>query len=189
MKKILLSSVFCTLLLFINPSFASEYKIDSKGAHASINFKISHLGFSFITGRFNTFSGTFNYDKNKIENASIKVKIDTSSINSNHAERDKHIRSSDFINVKKFNQATFESTNIKKEKDGMLSITGNFTLHGVTKEIRLDGQFIGEGKDPWGGYRAGFTASTRLYLKDFNIKVLGNSNYVDIDLNIEGIRQ
>lgn len=172
-------------------SLAADYKIDTKGAHASINFKIQHLGYSWLTGRFNDFSGSFSYDEANPEKSSIQVEIDTASIDSNHAERDKHLRSGDFLDTDKFGKATFVSKKVVDKGDGKLDITGDLTLHGVTKSISINAKKMGEGKDPWGGYRAGFSGKTELRLKDFGIpESLGpNSTTVYLDLHVEGIRQ
>lgn len=189
MKKLLLITSLATALALPNLANAADYKIDTKGAHASVNFKVSHLGYSFIQGRFNTFSGNFNFDANNVEASKVSVSIDTTSLDSNHAERDKHIKGSDFINAGKFSTSTFVSNKVVKNEDGSFAISGDLTLHGVTKNITLDTQFIGEGNDPWGGYRVGFEATTRLELKDFGIKVMGASSYVDMELQVEGIKQ
>ena len=90
----------------------ANYQIDTKGMHASVNFKIQHLGYSWLTGRFDQFGGTFVYDSEKPSNSKVDVSIDTDSVNTNHAERDKHLRSGDFLDVKKFPKATFVSTEI-----------------------------------------------------------------------------
>ena len=178
--------------LFALPTFADNYTIDTKGAHASINFSIKHLGYSVLTGRFDTFSGDFSYDPAKPEASTVNVTIDTNSINSNHAERDKHLRSSEFLNVDKFPKATFVSKKIvldgdKKEFD----IIGDLTLNGVTKSVTIDVEKVGEGKDPWGGYRAGFEGETEIKLKDFNIKTdLGPASQVlKLELHVEGIKK
>ena len=189
MKKLLLITSLASVLTLPVLANASDYKIDSSGAHASVNFKVSHLGYSFIQGRFNTFSGEFSFDANNVEASKVSVSIDTSSLDSNHAERDKHIKSNDFINAGKFSTSTFVSNKVVKKADGGLAISGDLTLHGVTKNITLDTQFIGEGNDPWGGYRAGFVGTTRLELKDFDITVMGASSYVDMQLHVEGIKQ
>ncbi len=168
---------------------AADYVIDTKGAHASVNFKVSHLGYSFIQGRFNTFEGEFSYDANDVAASSVSVTIDTTSLDSNHAERDKHIRSSDFIDAGKFSTATFTSTDVVDKGNGMLDINGDLNLHGVTKPITIAAEFIGAGQDPWGGQRAGFIGTTRLELADFNIKVMGDSSYVDMELHVEGIQK
>ena len=172
-------------------AMAAEYMIDTKGAHAFVNFKIQHLGYSWLTGRFNEFEGTFDFDESNYEDASVDVIIKTASVDSNHAERDKHLRGDDFLDVDKYPEATFESTEIKPKGDGKFDIHGVLTLHGVTKDIVINAHKIGEGKDPWGGYRAGFMGTTRLKLADFGIDYdLGPaSTHVDMELHVEGIRQ
>jgi polyisoprenoid-binding protein YceI len=175
----------------LSSSAASEtFVIDTDRSHASITFRIKHLGFSWLTGRFDDFNGTFTFDAKKPENSTVKVEIDTKSVNTNHAERDKHLRGKDFLNVSKYPTATFESTGVKLNGDAA-TITGKLTLHGVTKEIEIAAKPVGGGEDPWGGYRQGFTAITQLALKDFGIDYdLGPaSQVVDMTLDIEGIRQ
>jgi polyisoprenoid-binding protein YceI len=113
MKKLLLAAAFSTAALTSGFANAADYQIDIKGAHAFVNFKIQHLGYSWLTGRFNKFDGQFQWDAAKPEASSIEVTIDTASIDSNHAERDKHLRGGDFLNVKKFPTATFKSTSYK----------------------------------------------------------------------------
>ena len=174
------------------PALADDYTIDTKGAHASINFAIKHLGYSVLTGRFDTFSGDFSYDPAKPEASKISVNIDTNSVNSNHAERDKHLRSKDFLNVEKFPQASFVSKKVVVGADKTsFDLVGDFTLNGVTKSITIATKKVGEGKDPWGGYRAGFEGTTELTLKDFNIVFpLGPaSETVKISLNVEGVKK
>jgi polyisoprenoid-binding protein YceI len=180
-------------LALSEPALAADYVIDTKGNHASVNFRIKHLGFSWLTGRFDRFSGTFSYDKDKPDASKVKVEIDTTSFNSNHAERDKHIKSADFLDAGKFPTATFESTAVKPNGDGKATITGKLTLHGVTKEIAIEAGHVGGGDDPWGGFRDGFTGTTTLTLADFGIdpaKHLGPSAAnVELTLNVEGVRQ
>lgn len=170
---------------------AADYEIDIKGAHASINFRIPHLGFSWLVGRFDQFSGTFSYDEANPSAARIAVEIDTASINSNHAERDKHLRNADFLDVAQFPKATFVSTAITPDGKDKARIDGKLTLKGVTKSISIDAVVVGGGADPWGGYRQGFSGRTKLVLADFGIlKELGPaSKEVELDLHIEGIRK
>ncbi|WP_338352839.1 YceI family protein [Thalassolituus oleivorans] len=191
MKKLLLTLAFSAATLAAPLTQAATYTVDHQGAHASVNFKIKHLGYSWLVGRFNTFDGTFEYDAAAPEKSAINVTIDTTSIDSNHAERDKHLRGSDFLDTGKFPQASFKSTGFKTTGEGTGIITGDFTLHGVTKSISFPVTRIGEGNDPWGGYRAGFEGSTTLTLKDYGIDYnLGPaSTQVEIDLYIEGVRQ
>ncbi len=192
MNKLLLNTaVSAALVLSASAVNAAEYVIDTKGAHAFVNFKIKHLGYSWLHGRFNTFDGEFNYDAEKPNASQIIVNIDTTSLDSNHAERDKHLRGKDFLNVDKYPTATFKSTNITFNNDDSGKVTGDFTLHGVTKSITFEIDKIGEGQDPWGGYRVGFEGETSLKLSDYGINYnLGPaSTHVDIGLFIEGIRK
>lgn len=169
---------------------AADYVIDTARAHASINFRIKHLGFSWLTGRFDKFNGTFTFDEAKPEASSVKVEIDPNSINTNHAERDNHLRGKDFLDVAQFPKASFESTSVTLDGD-KAKITGNLTLHGVTKEVTIDASRVAGGKDPWGGQREGFTGTTSLRLKDFGINFdLGPaSEVVELGLEVEGVRQ
>ncbi|MCG7587996.1 YceI family protein [Photobacterium sp. OFAV2-7] len=189
MKKQLLALGLLTAFSIPSVASAADYMIDTKGAHASINLKIKHLGYSWIKGRFNTFDGTFSYDPMNISASKVNVNVDTTSFDTNHAERDKHVRSEDFLNVKKYSTATFTSNKVEPKGNGEMTITGDLTLHGQTKPIAIDAVFVGEGEDPWGGYRAGFTGTTRIELKDFGIQVMGESSYADLELHVEGIRQ
>ncbi len=192
LKKSLLALSVASIGLASLPSLAADYAIDTKGAHASINFAVKHLGYSVLTGRFDKFDGDFSYDAAKPEASKISVTIDTSSVNSNHAERDKHLRSGDFLEVDKYPQATFVSKQVVAGSDkNHFDLVGDLTLHGVTKSVTIAVQKVGEGKDPWGGYRAGFQGETEINMRDFNIKMdLGPaSQTVKLELNVEGIKK
>jgi len=191
MKKALMGLILGSVALTSLPALADKYVIDTKGAHASINFEIKHLGYSWLVGRFNEFSGEFNYDPKNVGASTVNVTINTNSVDSNHAERDKHLRSGDFLNVSKFPTATFVSKQIVTDDDDEFDIIGDLTLNGVTKSIRIEVDKVGEGKDPWGGYRAGFEGETEFALKDFNIKTdLGAaSQIVKLKLHVEGVKQ
>lgn len=192
MKKTLFATLLSTVLLTTTFAQAAEYVVDSKGAHASINFKIQHLGYSWLTGRFDTLEGSFTYDPQNVEKSTIEMTVDVSSINSNHAERDKHLRSDDFLSTDKFGTATFKSMSVKPLGDNQLSVTGLMTLHGVSKPIVILVEKIGEGKDPWGGERVGFSGKARLTLAEFGIDTskLGEaSSFVELDIHLEGIKK
>lgn len=178
-------------MIFAGQAVAADYAIDTKGQHAFVNFKISHLGYSWLWGTFKEFDGSFSFDAEQPEASKVNVTLQTASIDSNHAERDKHLRSDDFLNVSEHPTATFESTSVKPTGEGTADITGDLTLNGVTKPVVIAAKFIGEGKDPWGGYRAGFEGTTTLKLKDFDIKMdLGPaSQTVDLIISVEGVRQ
>ncbi|WP_113908119.1 YceI family protein [Aliidiomarina celeris] len=170
---------------------AADYVIDTDGAHASINFTISHLGYSYVVGRFNEFTGTFSYDANNPSSNKIEVTVDTASIDSNHTDRDNHVRSSDYLDVNKFPEASFVSTRYQDNGDGTGVMYGNLTLFGSTNEIAINVTVVGEGEDPWGGYRAGFAGTAELNLPDFgmNFNLGPAAETVYMDLHVEGIRQ
>ncbi|MBO3277806.1 YceI family protein [Pseudomonas schmalbachii] len=190
LKKTFAALALGTALFSAGQAMAAEYKIDKEGQHAFIEFRIQHLGYSWLYGRFDDFDGAFTFDEKNPSADKVKVTINTNSVNTNHAERDKHLRSPDFLNVGKHPTATFESTSVKTASNDA-EITGNLTLNGVTKPVTIKAQLIGQGDDPWGGYRAGFHGSTTLKLKDFNIqKDLGPaSQEVELVLSVEGVRQ
>ncbi len=179
------------LLLLSGIAQAADYLIDTKGAHAFIQFHIKHLGYSWLVGRFNRFGGEFSYDEANPESAKVTVTIDTASIDSNHAERDKHLRDEDFLEVDKFPEARFVSTSYRDLGDGRGELAGEFTLRGVTRPITIAVTHIGAGDDPWGGYRRGFEGRTSFALADYGIKRdLGPaSKEVQLWLGVEGIRQ
>nr|WP_228550831.1 YceI family protein [Endozoicomonas sp. OPT23] len=190
-KKTLAAAALSASVMAMSAStMAADYVIDTKGAHAFINFKVSHLGYSWLHGNFETFKGSFSLDEKNFENSNIEVTIQTASVDSDHAERDKHLRGGDFLNVKKFPEAKFVSTRIES-KDGLKAkIYGDFTLKGITKEIVIDATKIGEGNDPWGGYRAGFTGTTELQMADYNMMDLGPaSSTIYLTLEVEGVRK
>ncbi|MBI2993055.1 MAG: YceI family protein [Gammaproteobacteria bacterium] len=178
-----------TMSLFMAiPAAAANYEIDP--SHAFIQFRISHLGYSVLNGRFNTFAGKFTWDKDKLPESGIEVTVQTNSIDSNWAERDKHLRGEDFLDVEKYPTAIFKSTKYTGDAKGG-KLEGTLTLHGVTRPLTLDVKFIGEGPDPWGGYRAGFSATATLKRADFGMTYnLGPaSETMDFDLFVEGIKK
>ncbi|SQD77035.1 YceI family protein [Moritella yayanosii] len=194
MKKQILAVAITASSLFTavapNVAQAADYNIDVAGAHASVQFKIKHLGYSWLLGRFNTFDGDFSYDAKSPNASQINLIIDTASLDSNHAERDKHLKSDDFLDVKKFPKAKFRSQSIKFSDDTNGMVTGLFTLKGITKTITFPITKVGEGADPWGGHRVGFTGEASLKLTDYGITTdLGPASvYVDMTFNIEGVR-
>ena len=168
---------------------AADYKIDP--SHSFVQFKISHLGYSWMIGTFEKVSGSFTFDPDAgSEGHTVSVEIDTASVDTNHAERDKHLRSADFLNVDEFPTATFVSTGYEGDAEGG-TMTGDLTLLGVTKPVAIDVKKVGAGKDPWGGYRAGFEGTVTLTRKDYGVGYnLGPaSETMDLFLFIEGVRQ
>lgn len=190
-RSIPVAVILCSLLFGTPAALAENYRIDVKGAHAFIEFRIKHLGYSWLYGRFNRFDGQFSYDEKEPAKSSIAVTIDTASIDSNHAERDKHLRGADFLNVAKYPEARFTSTAFEELGNGRALLKGNLNLNGHTRPIEIAVEHIGHGPDPWGGYRRGFLGTTKLSLKDFGVDFeLGpQAQQVELTLSIEGIRQ
>ncbi|MCZ2723158.1 YceI family protein [Marinomonas sp. 15G1-11] len=192
MKTLLKSTLLATMIAGSTIASAATYVIDDSkaGAHSQIDVKVSHLGFSWVKGRFNNFEGTFEYDKSNINDSSINVTINTTSFDSNQAKRDKHVMSADFLDAGKYPTATFKSSDIKGLGDDKVSVTGDLTLHGVTKAITFDATLIGEGKTPWGDYRAGFEGSVDLKFADFNIdgSQIGTEDFT-VNMFFEGVNK
>ncbi|MBC3952057.1 MULTISPECIES: YceI family protein [Pseudomonas] len=189
LKKTLAALALGTALLSAGQAMAADYVIDKEGQHAFVDFKISHLGYSFIHGTFKDWSGKFSFDAAKPEASKIDVELKTASLFTNHAERDKHISSKDFLDVAKYPEAKFVSTAVKSTGEKTADVTGDLTLHGVTKPIVIKATFNGEGKDPWGGYRAGFNGTSTLNLNDFGIKGPGpTSQTLDLEISFEGVQ-
>lgn len=170
------------------PLALESYELDP--GHSSVNFRISHLGISAVVGRFNELSGKFTYNPGNPSQGSIEAVVKTASIDTNHAERDKHLRSKDFLNVDAHPEAKFVSTGITVSERG-LEVKGDLTLNGVTRPILIVGREIGAGLDPWGGYRRGFEGSTSIALADYGINYdLGQaSKSMVLVFILEGIRK
>ena len=167
---------------------AASYTIDP--SHSFVKFETSHLGISKLSGRFNKIVGKLMFDPAAGDGSqSVEVSIDTNSLDTNWADRDKHLRSGDFFNVEKFTNATFKSTKFSGDASGG-TLTGTLTFLGVSKNIKFPITKIGEGKDPWGGYRVGFEGIYKMTRKDFGMDFnLGPAaEFVDVTLQIEAIK-
>lgn len=194
MRKLIIT-IFVGLLNLTAMStiHAEDYIIDTEGTHAFIQFKIKHLGFSWLYGQFNQFSGDFSYDETNPSASSIRIDIDVNSLDSNHAKRDKHLRSDSFLDVKAYPKAAFVSTSFEKTGDDSAIVQGDFTLHGVTKNITINVSYMGHGTDPWGGYRRGFYGTTSINPAEFGLKDMDklgpHGAELFLELSFEGIRK
>lgn len=138
-------------------------------AHSAAGFSVRHLMISNVRGEFRELAGSLSYDPLSIENNSVSVTIDASSIDTREPNRDAHLKSADFFEVEKYPTLIFESTEWQHKNDDELLVKGNLTMHGVTKEVTLNVERTPVVKDPWGGTRVGFTAKTKINRKDFGL--------------------
>jgi polyisoprenoid-binding protein YceI len=178
-----------------SPLLAADTWVSDK-AHSEATFSIRHL-VSKVSGRFNDFTTTVNVDPAKPEASSVEFAIKSASIDTQNADRDKDLRSPNFFDVEKFPEITFKSTKISSPAKDKYNVTGNLTMHGVTKEVTLPVSFLGFAKDPWGNERAGFEVTTTLNRKDYGLlwnKTLDNGGYllgddVAVTINLEAIKK
>lgn len=189
MKYLRCAILAMSVIAFASPLKAADYKIDS--AHTFVEFKVSHLGFSWLKGRFNDFEGSFTYDPDAGASAQkLNITIKTASIDTNHAERDKRLRSDWMLDADIYPETTFVSTGYEGNAEGGI-MHGNLTLHGVSKPIEIAVKKVGEGKDPWGGYRAGFSGITEIKRPDFGIseKYAPQATTIFLEFYVEGKRE
>lgn len=184
-----IKTLLATLLLLGSPLLAADtYKIDP--VHSKVAFKVRHLGLSNVSGYFGKFQGTIQVDEKDFSKSSVEVNIEAASINTDSEGRDKHLRSADFFDVEKLPAITFKSVAVKEVAKGKLEITGDFTMHGVTKRIVIPITNLGTAKGPAGDTRAGFEGTLSLNRGDYGIKtfpgVIGEE--VGISLDIEAAK-
>ncbi len=192
MKKIF--AVVLSALTLSVPAWSATYSVDPD--HSSVSFKVRHL-VSKTQGQFNKFEGTFDFEPGKPETWSASGTIQTDSIDTNVAGRDKHLKNEDFFDVEKYPAIEFRTTAVKDATETAAKVEGTLKMHGVEKPIVLDVTIGGVAQDPWGNTRAAFTAVTKINRKDFGINwnktldaggvMLGED--VEITLEIEGIEK
>jgi polyisoprenoid-binding protein YceI len=138
--------------------------------HSVAEFKVKHMMISNVKGQFTSVSGVLTFDESDITRSLIEASIDASSINTRDADRDAHLKSADFFDVEKFPTLNFRSTSVRRTGDNELAVTGNLTIHGVSREVvfAVEGP-TAPGKDPWGNTRVGLSAVTKINRKDFGL--------------------
>jgi len=171
----------------------TTYAIDP--AHTTVEFVVRHLMITKVRGRFAGVAGTVELEGGDVP-TSIQARIDASTIDTRESQRDTHLKSADFFEVEKYPALDFISTRIEGDSGGF-TIHGNLTIHGVTREVALKGEFEGRGADPWGGQRIGYSASTTINRKDYGLTwnaaletggvMVGDE--VRIELNVQAILQ
>ena len=189
-SNLLVFSICAIASALVSPSTSHAADYDLDNSHTSLIFGVSHFGYSFTYGRFNTLAGGFSFDKENPVDSSFKFEIDTSSVDTNDAKRDEHLRGPDFFDAKQFPKITFESTSVREAGEG-LEMVGNMTMHGVTKEVTIPFKYLGEGKGPYGKYRCGFSAQVMLQRGEFGMKAMTPmiSDDVSITFSFEGIQK
>jgi len=160
------ASLVLFLLILSTGAQAAKYKLDP--AHTSVLFKIKHLVISTVTGRFEKFEGTFDFDEKSGKMSNLKVKIQTASINTNEKDRDNHLRTKDFFNAEKNPTITFTSTKITDSKKPK-QIKGKLTMNGKTNDLTFDVDFKGTAKDPWGNKIMAFEATAKLDRRKYGL--------------------
>ena len=188
MKKTLFAAALfvATATGSVVPAFAApvSYKIDP--AHTAVAFIVNHVGFSNVIGRFDTVGGDVTFDKDAVEKSVVNVTIDTTSVDTNHAKRDEHLRSPDFFNAKEFPKMTFKSTKIEKTGEKTGKLHGDLTMLGVTKPVVLDVTFNKDGVSPASKLEtAGFSARGTVKRSEFGMKYGVPAIGDDIQLLIE----
>ena len=137
--------------------------------HSEIGFKVKHMMFTNVSGKFNTFTASIENDDNQFETSTIKFEADINSIDTNNTDRDNHLKSADFFEAEKFSKLSFTSSEIKKIGDNEFQIVGELTLKDVTKTITLETEYSGLMLDPWGNTKAGLSISGKINRKEFGL--------------------
>lgn len=155
--------VWCPLAVYAE---SARWSLDPD--HSTIEFRVAHMIVSKTSGRFTDYAGFIDMDAEAGTVTAIEATIKAGSVNTNHEKRDAHIRNVDFLDVEHYPTIIFKMKSYKKAAEGFIAV-GDLTLHGVTKEVTLAGQYNGATKDPWGNTRAGFSAEGKLNRKDFGM--------------------
>jgi polyisoprenoid-binding protein YceI len=145
----------------------STWNIDK--AHSGVHFTVRHMVIAKVRGSFDRWQGVIELDEKNPAASKVSVRIDAASIDTREEKRDAHLRSADFFDVEKYPELTFESTKVAKLSDDRYQVTGALTIHDITKEVVLDAEALGTGKDPWGNERVAFQAQTSINRKDFGL--------------------
>jgi len=145
----------------------TTWNIDT--SHSGAHFTVRHMVVSKVRGAFSRWQGTLQFDEQNPEASKVSVQIEAASIDTREEKRDAHLRSADFFDVAQYPTLSFESTKVEKVEGNTYRVTGDLTIHGITKQVVLDTDYLGAGKDPWGNDRVGFEASTSINRKDFGL--------------------
>ena len=145
----------------------TKWSIDT--AHSEIGFKVKHMMFTNVSGNFEKFDASIETEGDDFTTAKFDFSGETSSITTGNADRDNHLKSADFFDAEQFQKLTFKSTSFEKIEESDYKLTGDLTLHGVTKPVKLDVEFGGLAKDPWGNTKVGLSATGKINRKDWGL--------------------
>ena len=167
------------------------------GAHSAVNLTVRHMVISKVRGQFTKWSATLALDTADLSRSTVEVEIAAASIDTGVADRDAHLRSDDFLAAEKFPTLRYRSRRVEAPSKDRLRVVGDLTIRDVTREVVLDVEYGGQGKDPWGNQRAGFSATTSINRKDFGLTWnqaletggLLVADRVDIEIELQAIRQ
>jgi len=165
-KYMLLLSAFLFSINLVNAN--SNWKIDK--AHTKVEFSVTHLVISEVTGMFKNYDGTIQSSKEDFSDAKVNFEVDINSIFTDNEQRDNHLKSDDFFNAEKFPKMIFKSAEMKKVGKNKYKLIGDLTIRDITKKVELDVTFNGTVKDPWGNTKAGFKISGKLNRFDYGLK-------------------
>jgi len=196
MRRYFIALFACLALVLPQIVGAATYQLDP--VHSSIQFKIRHLTVANVTGTFNNFKGSATIEGEDPATLKVEVTIEAASVNTGNEKRDEHLKTPEFLDVAKYPTITFVSKKVMKGDPGKLKITGDLTLHGVTREIAVDLEGpTPEIKDPWGNFRRGASGTAKIDRRDFGITwsksldagglVMGNE--VTIYVEVEWVRK
>jgi polyisoprenoid-binding protein YceI len=189
--------ILSSMLVLGLPTTLPGTKWEYDASHAKVGFSISHFGISETEGKFTKFTGSVLADQADFSDAQIDLSIDVSSINTEDAQRDQHLRSADFFDAEKYPSITFKSKSLHPNGKGKFKLTGDLSMHGVTREITLDVAYKGTVADPFNNTKAGFKITGVLDRTQFGLTWNGKlstgnllvGNEVNLDINIELIRK
>ena len=167
------------------------------GAHSAVSLTVRHMVISKVRGRFGRWSAKLALDSENLARSAVEVEIEAASIDTGVADRDAHLRSDDFLAAEKFPTLRYRSRRVDAPSKDRLRVIGDLTIRDVTREVVLDVDYGGQGKDPWGNQRAGFTATASLNRKDFGLTRnqaletggLLVADRVDIEIELQAIKQ
>jgi polyisoprenoid-binding protein YceI len=152
------------------PEVAATTTWNIDPVHSNAEFKVRHMMISNVKGKFKGVTGTLKLNSADLTKSGVAVSLDAATVNTGDAQRDAHLKSADFFDVERFSTLTFKSNRVSTNKDGVLTVAGDITIHGVTRNVVLEVEGPSAPmKDPWGNTRIGLSAMTRVNRKDFGL--------------------